>query len=302
MELIGAVPGVRFVNEPFEPEFVAEKGLPTYLESLSVRERKVLGIPESENGKKLFCRHLMDYGKTRIKGPYFPFSPQFHVISNRRVLKVVHATAIVEWIIHQELNFQPILLIRHPIATALSLLKSSNALRSKANLLHTGFREDYLDDRLINLAESILKRGDQMECFVLEWCLDNLPIQRAHERNPEWLLISYEEMNLNPVASIELIADKFDLDTGKLMKVMGNPSASTTRDRREALQADKSRKISRWRTVVDKQTEKRLFSIIKEFGIEFYSEGSLLPQRALLNFTIMENELDPDKIANQKHA
>jgi len=286
MELLGASSGIRFVNEPFIPHLVAESRLPSDLDHLPIDERKVLEVPHS--GIEAYRRHLSDYKSTRVRGPYLPFSPQFHLFSNRRVLKVVHATSIVEWMVSQNLNLDPLLLVRHPFANAVSMAKSNIALRSQANLKHGGFCKRYLSDKRVQLAKSILERGDMIECFVLEWCLDNIAIQEAHLNNPSWFLISYEELILQPARSLELIAEKFDVDTSKIKPLIETPSASTTPDRREAMKASEIKKLKRWQSLIDRQTEERFFSIIDEFGLSFYSKGRAIPNRPYLNFDSTE--------------
>ncbi len=55
------------------------------------------------------------------------------------------------------------------------------------------FDEQYLNDNQIRLVEDILAGNNQVEKFVLEWCLDNLVPFQEYCANPDrWTLITYE--------------------------------------------------------------------------------------------------------------
>src|SRR6187455_2288171 len=83
MQMIAATPGIRSVNEPDLPELVAEKGLPTGLEGVvEPHFRKVLEVPMGADER--FRSFYFDSRITRLRGPYDPLSPSFHLLTHRR--------------------------------------------------------------------------------------------------------------------------------------------------------------------------------------------------------------------------
>lgn len=275
MELLGAAPAMRFVNEPFIPGLVLKTGLPTGLENAFAPDlRKVVDVPA--DAEALYRNHLMNYRSTRVRGPYSLTSPQYHFVSDRRVIKVVHATGIADWITAQPLPLRPVFLARHPIATALSMARSNIQLRAPANLKHPGFRNRHLGDELASFAWEILESGSGVERFVLEWCLDNVVPYRDMQEHPErWSSITYEELMLNPEASLHRLGSELDINvTHRMTELARIPSASTSIQRRNSIAtSDVPDWLGRWRDRTDEAFEERAFQIIDRFGIGLYERG-----------------------------
>jgi hypothetical protein len=283
MEIIASEPGIRFVNEPLRPEYVAKSKLPTELDSLPPAERKILGVPSSDDDR--FRDLFADHRKTRIWGPYNPFSPQFHWLTKRRVIKDIYAASIIDWIEDQAFGFKTIYLIRHPIPNALSMARGCT-LRVEANLVHPTFARKFLNRHLIEFSWSILKGGTEFEKRVLEWCLDNLVAWEFLRRQHDWLLITYEELLLSPNLSLQLIADHLDLQhVGRLSHVMNRPSAATHESRLKLVRSsDPAFLIQEWRANITSEMEERAYVIIQEFGISAYEYGSYVARDEFLHF------------------
>jgi hypothetical protein len=290
MEVIAAEPGMKFVNEPFHPIMLNRAGLPTGLEtSLPWHFRKILDVPlEAEDQ---FRSYLLDDRATQIKGPYNVFSPDFHWITNRRILKEVTATAIGEWIDDQKLGFKIVYLIRHPLPTALSwgqflLWAQGNILPAQAHLLHPVFRKKFLNGGLYDYAWSVLRDGSDLEKYVLEWCLQNLAPLRAIQSGRDWIVITYEELVLSPVLAIHWLADRLQLrHPDRLTKGMGVPSATTDPKRIKLIQQESAiRRVQEWRSKVSLSLEKRALEIPREFGIHVYEVGSYVAREEFLHF------------------
>jgi len=284
MQMLAATPGIRSVNEPDLPELIAQRGLPTGLEGvLKPHFRKVLDVPTGS--EELFRSYLFDPRITRIRGPYNPFSPSFHLLTDRRVLKMVHATAIAEWIANQGLR--PVYLVRHPIASALSMTRSATTLRVEANLRHEGFRARFLGDDQVELAWSVMESGSPLERFVLEWCLDNLGPLRASRKHPDrWTVLSYEELVLSATRLVPVLGRRLDLhDPDRMLRVVRTPSASTRGGSHAKLrQKDPLQLVGLWERDVDHETQARLFEIVERFEIDVYRPDTIMPTERYLNF------------------
>jgi len=283
MHMIAATPGIRSVNEPDLPELVAERGLPTGLEGvLDPHFWKVLEVPIGSDEQ--FRSYYFDDRITKIRGPYDPFSPSFHFLTHRRVLKIVHGTAIAEWLAEQRLL--PVYLVRHPISSALSMVRSGTTARAEANLRHEGFRNRFLDEDLVELAWSILESATALDRAVLEWCLDNLGPLRAVKKRPErWMVLSYEELMLSTERLIPLLGRHLQLrDPERMLRVLRTPSPSTHGESHDKLrQMEPIQQLELWQRDIDGETQERLFQIVERFGIDIYQSGAVLPTPAYRN-------------------
>jgi hypothetical protein len=286
METIAAEPGIKFVNEPFTPKFVKKAQLPTGLEGkLPLNKWKVLVVPPDADIQ--FREHLLENSATRIRGPYNIFSRDFDFLTNRRVVKDVDATSICEWIDDQDLGFRIVYLIRHPISTALSLVRGS-VVRVEANLRHEGFRNRYLSDELTTYAWEIVQDGSEFEKGVLQWCLDNsIPWNAITRGNRNWLLFTYEELLLSPVKSIQLIAERIELSrVDRLLRRVRIPSATTWPGREEIVKkANAVQRVKEWQVQVTDSAQRTAFEIVSRFGIDAYELGSPVAREIYLHFS-----------------
>lgn len=260
--------------------------LPTGLEEqLPPDLRKIVDVPPGSQER--FRQYLMDPRFTRVRGPYNLFSPQYHMLTDRRVIKIVHATAIADWLASQPLPLRFVYLTRHPIPTALSMNRSNITLRASANLLHPGFCARHLDRDLLSYSWSVLRLGSDIERFVLEWCLDNLVPYRTWRDNPHrWSFVTYEELVLEPWRILPILGSELELlVTEDMMKLARVPSASTSASARKSLKASSiSDWLDRWRSSVGPVMEDRAFKIIDRFGIELYERRRAIAAEAFLRF------------------
>jgi Sulfotransferase domain len=285
MEMISGQPGFKFVNEPLHPRFIEKVGLPTGLEScLPVDSRKILDVPPGY--EKHFKSLLLDDNVTRILGPYDVFSWSFHWKTNRRIIKEVYALAIADWIDQQELGFKIVYLLRHPIPTALSMMRGCT-LRAEANLRHQSFRERHLTKAQVELGWTVLHDGSEFEKRILEWCLDNIcPWNRLNSRDCDWVVITYEELLLSPAQGLDLLADCLELNHRHLlMETMSVPSASTDWTRVTMRPGGALQHVQRWHKTIDPLAEGRAHSILREFGITAYEPGSFVARERFLHFS-----------------
>ena len=284
MEVIASEPGMRFVNEPLRPEFVDKARLPTQLDELPPLERKILDVPYS--AEKQFRALFTDHRITRHYGPYDFFSPQFHWLTTRRIIKEVHSLGIADWIFQQDLGFKVIYLLRHPMPTALSNARGCT-LRAEANLRHKSFRERYLTKAQVELGWTVLHDGSEFEKQILEWCLDNIvPWKIVTTRPHDWLILTYEELVLSPDRSLRLIADRLGLrHFDRLRRVMTRPSASTYDSRLKLVRSsDPESLVQEWRSSVSAEMEAQAHTIIQEFGVSAYECGSYVARDEFLHF------------------
>jgi hypothetical protein len=155
------------------------------------------------------------------------------------------------------------------------------------NLRHPEFRDRYLGSTLTSFAWRVLENGSNVEKFVLEWCLDNVVPYRAWIDKPEqWSFVTYEELMLKPRSSLVRLGHELSFPvTGRMNKLAGIPSSSTTIQRRESLAASHAPDwLVRWRQDVDESLDDRAFEIVAQFGIRLYEPGRTVASDAFLHF------------------
>jgi hypothetical protein len=283
MEVIAAEPGMRFVNEPLHPRAWGRAGLP---EGPPDGRAKLLHIPkDSEQPLKTY---LQDHRATRIYGPYNILSNDFNFRTNRRILKILNAPLSME-IDALCPGYKVIYLMRHPIPTAMSLMKSARiSLREPATHLDdTAFVQRRIDPHTEERLRAFRENGSDLQRWVLDWCLNNFRPLRAimNGRLDRWLILSYEELLLIPEATVDLLARQLDLRSPeRLLARIRTPSASTASARVADLRnRDPRSRVIRWRSKVGEEEERRAFEVLDAFGLDAYEFGQPVARRRYLH-------------------
>ena len=205
--------------------------------------------------------------------------------TNRVVFQVTNAIALAQEI-DQKLPVQSAFLMRHPISNALSILQQKWPDECPDFMVNEVFREKYLTDAQVDFANKILANGDELDRHVLDWCFKNLIPHRAINSGSaeDWVLMNYEETVMNPEATIEFMAKKFNLThTEPMYAQIKRPSASVAHTTKDMIR-DKDYLIKRWEGKVDEAKRKELFKILEAFEIDFYTRDSLVPASRYLQF------------------
>ena len=224
-------------------------------------------------------RYFSDLRDGRLVFPGYRalLSPQHRIVADRTAFKILRASSMLPWF-QRHFDGRYIILLRHPIPTALSRMANKWGNHTDEYLKSAYYRNTFLSASLIKRIESITTNGTELEGFVLAWCLDNLPLIRWYEegRAP---MITYEQFMADPADTAAAVAELLDLpDVGRILEQMRVPSPSTkyseagTRD--DIARGNRERLLMRWRSRIGEDEEKRLFEIVAEFGIDLYRCGS----------------------------
>lgn len=280
MELIASQPGFKYYDEPFNIRRENVKKLEYFL------NWEVLMPEKNQDDKIISYLKKLEKNKIKVMNPP-PFRRNHKFFSNRIVFKI-HATEHLVNRICDELNGYIVLLLRHPIANTIS--------RNQLPRLNLFTESQYLNELNIDedqkkKIDEIMFKGDTFEMGILSWCLQNLALL-SHEDKTKWIIITYEELLLNPEKSCTLLANKLKLpNLQKMIKSIGIPaqnitiSDKSTIDLMQSDTMDKNRKlVSKWKKKVSEQQEKKAFEIIKSFGINIYTEGNFIANSEYLNF------------------
>lgn len=276
-ELIWSQPGFRCVNEPLylcNPLVARALGISSWDE--------LAGLPPVALAKlQNYIQGCCD-GRIHAAEPA-PFRNRFYRFSTRQtVLKVIHGGEDrINWF-RDSFNGRILYFIRHPIAVSLS---HEEFPRLQA-FITSAYSENFTD-RQLREAKHIMDKGSHLERGVLNWCFQNaLPLRQA---TPDWALLTYEQLVLEPEVCIDYLADKLDLpDTEKMVSRLGKASSvlhksdlETQQLLREGAAQKRSQLVDKWRNKVLAAQERRAMEILELFGISAYQLNSPLPAAPL---------------------
>jgi hypothetical protein len=164
-------------------------------------------------------------------------------------------------------------------------------------LNHPVYSNRYLNDALKIYLQKLIESSDQLEKYVAEWCLDNLvPIRKSEHPNCNWMAMTYEELVLNPIETIDLLCRKLDLHhRERLISRWAVPSkvtdSSTEYTLEKIKQGDRCHLVTKWKKSVSPNLEANLFNVLKRFQIDVYTMGEYLASPKWLHFAT-RNSID----------
>lgn len=277
LELLHAQPRMKLYNEPISANRSACR------RELGVRNWDELTIVP--NREERFERYFNRLRRNEVKELNPPLYRRYaRLLTNRIVFKVINgAEDMVGWFA-TTYDAKIVILIRHPIPTALSHQKQPRLHRM---LQQPQFRALFSESE-IAYAETIIESGTMFEKGILSWCLQMAGVFRK-PIDPDWAIISYEDLTVFPETSFAYLRDKLQLDPiDGLEKLCARPSLSTDISDPEtrnffataALQNDRVFLIEKWKKRVSSEDERRAFAICAAMGVHLYEFGSLFPAAA----------------------
>ena len=274
MELIWSQPGFKYCNEPLnirDPDVRRHLGLDRW-EDLFAPGADARLRPYFEG----FCG-----GRLRFKNPN-PFVRYYRPLTHRIVFKEIHAGGDrIEWFA-REFGGRVVYLLRHPIAVS----RSRKTLPTLTAFLDSDYGRHFTPKE-IAFARRIVASGSDLERGVLSWCLQNaVPLRDAR---PEWVVVTYEQLVLDPEPVIVELAGRLDLPAPDRMRRQltvpsGVKAKSDTKTRTvlEAREEDRpSWLVEKWRAHVDPADEARAMGILERFELDLYPAGDVLPAERL---------------------
>ena len=219
------------------------------------------------------------YPSINVRAPYFQRK------TNRIVFQMTSGHALIEWF---DANFDvdTVVLYRHPIPTALSIMKENWRPRSQDFLRHAWFARTQLTDEQRSLAWSIEEGDDLLARHVLDWSLQMLTPTRALRagNGSDWIVITYEAMVLRPDEVVRECSRRLELPSIDLMLAQAHRPSRTVSAGTAGHTDDAAYLLRRWRDDIGPQREAELLSIPAAFGLPLYQPGedeaAQLPGRA----------------------
>ncbi len=279
-EILSVNEGIRFIDHAFgylNADWKGKKYLPkTFFYQYIDKDQRLLNYLD-----------LIENHNLIVRTQWNPFALDFQRVSNRIVYKITEAKALIDWF--DSLNkYEIIYQIRHPIPTAMSLLRRGGPLTVEAYVKNESFRKKYLNNDLYDFCNNILHGQNELNKYILGWVLENLTPLRSRNIK-KWFVVSYEEMVLQPKNYIDYFANVLNLSQkDKMKKMITEPSKSsnmTTKETREKINKNETNfLISKWKKDISHDQEKEAMGILEKFELDVYKFNELLPDKKYLRF------------------
>ncbi len=272
MEIIATQPGMKYINEPDHKDLLKRYG------ALRIPPRWCwLSLAPHE--RQDLAQYLLDDRRSGLFGPVNPFTAEQSWRTNRRVLKLIRMTALVEWL--DSLGFNTVYMLRHPIPQARSCMTRHHLVRLDEFLADTVFLQ-CLNTDIVSYVRRVAAHGDPMLQFVTQWCLENIVALDSPLAGRRFAITTHERLIIDPVAETERLArvlslGRRDLLLRRVSKPSKTTDTSSTATRDSIRSGESSRLLEAWRRDLSPKEESRLFDPLHVFGIDLYACGEILP-------------------------
>ena len=285
LELISYQKGIRSISEPLSLSLVTHPRVNEF------------GSFRAGNGYSFIQKPipLKSYFEDIFSGKLNPFSPiktfrknfrTYHYFTNRSVVKVCHGKGLIKWFA-ENFDVDIIYFYRHPVPTALSMIKRRFNTKLAGLLEDELFIQKYLSEKQLQFAKKIQKDGSEIEKFVLSWTLENIIPLKTISNGFDCYKLSYEELVLFPQKCIEWLSNNFKLNKAILEKKFHLSSSTTIKSFQKDEYKKNSSLINSWRNGLSEKVEKRIFEIVENYDVDLYTFGEDLPNKKYLNKSII---------------
>lgn len=288
-ELIITQPKIKFIAEPLNKNvnnnFYYEYLIKYFQSNITNRWIKL-----SESKKKHMYNYINDLSNSKILGGRkYHFYSHFNdlithsFITDRSVFKILSANPLINWF-ENEFNIDIILLFRHPIPTCLSQIRNNWNINIELYMNSIVYKRSYLNQEIIDFINFKNYNSSKLEKFVINWCLDMLPLKNYIENNKNYILLTYEDLIINTKKAINFLGDNLDLNKKKRMyKRIQQPSISSNKSTDKTvnniMKKNKKHLINKWKNSVSYEEEKNVFEILEKFDIDIYELNNFMPKK-----------------------
>ena len=267
MEIISSQPGIKYYDEPVNIRRENVQRTKLFPEWRDI-------MPDSQRNDDI-VRYIQDLQKNHYAflNPV-PFRRNHRFSTNRIVFKI-HALEHMINEIKDRCNGQILYLLRHPIPTTLSRNELPRLERFMLSCYH---RSAFLDDNQTKEIWNIYCKGSKLQKGILLWCFENfVPLRYSDTR--DWLILTYEELLLNPKKLCQTVANFLELPRVDLMiRAINTPAANIKLSRQDTFdilndtneQKRRSAMVTKWKAKVSDADERSSIDILELFGLDSY--------------------------------
>lgn len=212
-----------------------------------------------------------------------PFNKFYSYFTNRIVFKIHFGGEDIVNVFKDRLNGKIVYLLRHPIPVSIS----RKVLPKLKTYIESDFN-NYLTNKEITFAKSLVNEGDPLKCAVLDWCLQNKAI--INQIKKDWIIVTYEQLVVDPLPIINLLMTALSLtNQEKMINNLFLPSKTVYEKEskikhqimKSKIYKDKLILLEKWKEEINNDTEKELMDILKIFKIDYYKYNDIMPKQKL---------------------
>lgn len=285
-QAIGMHPGVKVVDQPLSP-FTASL---TQLRRLPPFRGGLAMFPDEAESERIH-RYFQDIesGRLHVREPWRVWTQEFNWRSNRIFYKCTDAHAVADLVVSATCAV-PLSMFRHPIPQALSCMRRSWGTRLGAYLQNRAFVATYLAPDQVTFCERIRDHGSELERYVLDWVLENLPILPDRSKTFNEFL-TYEWLVTERESALEAVCRHYGLALRREMaSVFGAPSRSSKARNGSRISSylrsgDAVGHLKQWLDLVPDTALTAIDEVLATFGIDLYTAFDAFP-RSRASFTL----------------
>lgn len=289
MEIIASQPGFKYFDEPLNPrrENVQYGGLFPDFESL---------MPDAGRDEEIvsYIKELQAGRHGYMNPP--PFRRNHRFFTDRIVFKIHEVEHLMDRVV-RECNGRFLYLLRHPIANSIS--------RTVQPRLESFLRSSWHDDLIGDAARTVeirrlARSGTPLQRALVSWCYENL--HTLKNPNPSRLVVTYEELVLNPIRACELLMNVLELTSrAAMLASFERPAINIKMSHAETLAAMAStdavgrrvRLVTKWQQRVTPTQIAETAQVLSTFHIDAYDPAEPLARPAWLHFSDTPAKLLP---------
>jgi hypothetical protein len=276
--VLSATPHSRYIHEPFnispklrrsDSPFKYHFEYISNNSDLSKKKRALNYVKESYNISLNLLKSLL-----KVRSPkelyYFLADVKSRILSETIIIKDPMAIMSAIWL-HETLNAEVIVSIRHPAAFVASLKVQNWNFNFSHFLSQEDLMEDYLKQFKKEIEDYSLQLPDIVKQGILLWNIMYTVINKYEEKfASKWHFVKHESLSQNPLPEFKSIFNKLDIDFDDNVKK--EIIESTTSKTNTALKRDSASIIKSWKDRLTPEEIELIKRETYEVWRHYYSE------------------------------
>lgn len=201
---------------------------------------------------------------------------------SRHVLtKFVRANNLLPWMVHSfpEMRHPPILLLRHPITTCISRIKT---FEKEPDFVNVENKHDFRvpdcrnNERFVQNEAYLNTLETALEFEVAIWCMNNAHLM-AHDDRDKWLTVYYETLVLEPELQLRKITKKLGLTIPEVQIEKIDFRKASATNYNSGLKDKKIEQVESFLKELDANQLSKLQAVFDYFNFKTYTAHSAYP-------------------------
>jgi hypothetical protein len=249
--IVSKAPNVRYIHEPFNVGIEnPQRPFGKWFQHISKNsdpdlQRKTLTFVQSFYTPSL--NHLyksLNFTKG-LRSNYRAANDYLRRFNHRPLIKDPIAVMSAPWL-HQQLNCDVIITVRHPAAFVDSIITHNWPFPYDHFMEQKHLMQDHLSDYRTEITDFAAHKKPLIEQAILLWnIIYSMVLKYEHQYANEWYFVKHEDLSVNPVPEFQQLFSFLNLEFAEAVK--DAIVASTTAKHESDLSRDSKKNISKWK-------------------------------------------------------